>query len=44
VRLPLDLTAGDTVVFESAGAYVTTNSSMGFNGFDPLPTRIVRAR
>jgi ornithine decarboxylase len=39
--LPVDLVAGDTLVFESAGAYVTTNSTTGFNGFDPLPTRIV---
>lgn len=35
-HLPLDLAPGDTVQFLSAGAYTTTYSSVGFNGFDPL--------
>lgn len=36
-RLPLDLKIGDRVRFHSTGAYTTTYSSVGFNGFDPLP-------
>lgn len=35
-RLPLNLQAGDKVRFLSTGAYTTTYSSVGFNGFDPL--------
>ena len=35
-RLPVDLTAGDTVDIHSSGAYTTTYSSVGFNGFPPL--------
>lgn len=34
--LPLDLAAGDQVRLLSAGAYTTTYSSVGFNGFPPL--------
>lgn len=41
VELPLNLAEGDLVRFHSAGAY-TTCYATGFNGFDPLPTRIVR--
>jgi ornithine decarboxylase len=41
IRLPLDLTEGDIVRFRSAGAYTTCYSTVGFNGFAPLPTRIV---
>ncbi|MET0235139.1 MAG: type III PLP-dependent enzyme [Kibdelosporangium sp.] len=37
-ELPLALDVGDTVDFLSAGAYTTSYSSMGFNGFPPLPT------
>jgi ornithine decarboxylase len=35
-RLPLALTGGDRVELLSAGAYVTTYASTGFNGFAPL--------
>lgn len=35
-QLPLDLKAGDKVQILSAGAYTTTYSSVGFNGFPPL--------
>jgi ornithine decarboxylase len=35
-ELPLDLTDGDFVDILSTGAYTTTYSSIGFNGFAPL--------
>ena len=35
-EMPLDLQAGDTVDILAAGAYTTTYSSVGFNGFAPL--------
>ena len=35
-QLPLDLAVGDKVRILSAGAYTTTYSSVGFNGFPPL--------
>lgn len=38
VQLPLDLTEGDEVRFHGAGAYTTCYSTVGFNGFPPLPT------
>jgi ornithine decarboxylase len=38
VHLPLDLAEGDIVRLESAGAYTACYSTIGFNGFDPLPT------
>ena len=34
--LPLDLRPGDRLRFHAAGAYTTTYSSVGFNGFRPL--------
>lgn len=34
-RLPDGLTAGDRVLIHSAGAYVSTYASQGFNGFPP---------
>lgn len=37
-ELPLTLRGGDTVDLLSAGAYTTSYSSVGFNGFPPLPT------
>lgn len=37
VRLPLNLAEGDVVRLESAGAYTSCYSTVGFNGFDPLP-------
>jgi ornithine decarboxylase len=41
VRLPLTLAEGDTVRLLSAGAYTTCYSTVGFNGFPPLRTRLV---
>ena len=41
VPLPLALAEGDTVRLHSAGAYTTCYSTVGFNGFAPLPTRLV---
>jgi ornithine decarboxylase len=35
-ELPLALSEGDFVDVLSAGAYTTTYSSVGFNGFPPL--------
>lgn len=35
-ELPLDLAVGDKVQIMSTGAYTTTYSSIGFNGFPPL--------
>jgi len=40
-ELPLALTEGDTVDILSAGAYTTTYSSVGFNGFPPLQEHFV---
>jgi ornithine decarboxylase len=37
-QMPLDLKVGDKVEILSAGAYTTTYSSVGFNGFAPLKT------
>jgi ornithine decarboxylase len=36
VHLPLTLRAGDKVVIRNAGAYTSSYSSVGFNGFPPL--------
>ncbi len=41
VQLPLSLAEGDTVRFLSAGAYTSCYSTVGFNGFAPLPTVLV---
>lgn len=38
VLLPLSLREGDRVVFGSAGAYTSSYSTVGFNGFAPLRT------
>jgi ornithine decarboxylase len=38
VRLPLTLAEGDQVLFHSAGAYTSSCSTVGFNGFPALPT------
>lgn len=38
VQLPLRLQEGDIVRIESAGAYTSCYSTVGFNGFAPLPT------
>jgi ornithine decarboxylase len=40
-KLPLDLQVGDRVQILSTGAYTTTYSSIGFNGFPPLKTYII---
>lgn len=44
VQLPLDLAEGDEVRFRSAGAYTTSYSTVGFNGFPPLPTVVAGVR
>jgi ornithine decarboxylase len=36
--MPLDLSIGDKVKILSAGAYTSSYSSVGFNGFAPLKT------
>lgn len=41
VQLPVTLTEGDTVRLHSAGAYTSSYSTVGFNGFAPLTTQIV---
>ena len=41
VQLPLALAEGDRVMLRSAGAYSTCYSTVGFNGFDPMPTVLV---
>lgn len=40
-QLPLDLAVGDKVEILATGAYTTTYSSIGFNGFAPLKTYCV---
>jgi ornithine decarboxylase len=40
-HLPLDLVEGDEVRIRCAGAYTTCYSTVGFNGFAPLPTALV---
>lgn len=40
VQLPLALAEGDLVRFEAAGAYTSSCSSVGFNGYAPLPTHL----
>jgi ornithine decarboxylase len=35
-RLPLALASGDRLLVHGTGAYTTTYSSVGFNGFPPL--------
>ncbi len=41
VELPLDLAEGDRVALVTAGAYTTSYSSIGFNGFPPLQVQIL---
>ena len=36
VMLPMALKAGDRVLIRNTGAYTSTYSSVGFNGFPPL--------
>ncbi len=40
-HLPLALQPGDLVMVHATGAYTTTYSSVGFNGFPPLAAHIV---
>jgi len=40
-ELPLSLRDGDEVFIEGTGAYTTTYSSVGFNGFPPLQTFVI---
>jgi ornithine decarboxylase len=40
-QLPLSLEEGDEVRLLSTGAYTTCYSTVGFNGFDALATRLV---
>lgn len=39
--LPVGLAIGDEVLIESSGAYTTTYSSVGFNGFAPLAVFLI---
>ncbi len=41
VDLPLDLAEGDVVRLRGTGAYTSCYSTVGFNGFPPLPTQVV---
>ncbi|TWV57779.1 type III PLP-dependent enzyme [Streptomyces misionensis] len=43
VRVPGTVTSGDPVWILSAGAYATSYTTRGFNGFGPLPCVCVRA-
>jgi ornithine decarboxylase len=40
-QLPIDLKAGDRIYILSAGAYTTSYSSIGFNGFPPLRSVVI---
>ncbi|MDR0668570.1 MAG: type III PLP-dependent enzyme [Treponema sp.] len=42
-RLPVDLRIGDRLYFLSTGAYTASYASVGFNGFPPIKTHIMRA-
>lgn len=39
--LPVSLSIGDKVLIEACGAYTTTYSSVGFNGFAPLASYVI---
>ncbi len=41
VSLPVGLTAGDRVVIRNCGAYTSSYSSVGFNGFPPLDVCVI---
>nr|WP_172299867.1 type III PLP-dependent enzyme [Pseudoruegeria sp. HB172150] len=41
VQLPLNLKAGDKVVIRNTGAYTSSYSSVGFNGFPPLDVLVI---
>ncbi|MDJ0929525.1 type III PLP-dependent enzyme [Breoghania sp.] len=40
-ELPVSLSIGDKVLIEACGAYTTTYSSVGFNGFAPLAAYVI---
>ena len=40
-HLPVSLSIGDKVLIEACGAYTTTYSSVGFNGFAPLASFVI---
>ena len=39
--LPFSLEIGSKVLIEGTGAYTTTYSAVGFNGFPPLETHVI---
>jgi len=39
--MPIGLKAGDRLRIHAAGAYTTTYSSVGFNGFPPLRQYVI---
>ncbi|HYC01723.1 MAG TPA: type III PLP-dependent enzyme [Azospirillaceae bacterium] len=39
--LPISLTIGDEILIEGTGAYTTTYSAVGFNGFSPLQSYVI---
>lgn len=41
VDLPIGLAAGDRIVIRNCGAYTSTYSSVGFNGFPPLDVVVI---
>lgn len=41
VSLPLSLSAGDRMVIRNCGAYTSSYSSVGFNGFPPLDVVVI---
>jgi ornithine decarboxylase len=40
-QLPVSLAIGDKVLIEATGAYTSTYSSIGFNGFPPLKSYVI---
>ena len=43
-QLPISLAIGDKVLIEAAGAYTSTYSSVGFNGFPPLKSYVLATK
>jgi ornithine decarboxylase len=41
-RLPVDLKVGDRIYILSTGAYTASYASVGFNGFPPIKTYIMK--
>jgi ornithine decarboxylase len=41
IQLPVSLRAGDKVIIRNCGAYTSTYSSVGFNGFPPLAVEVI---